>query len=136
MRRNWKIPITVLLASIITVLVTYRILESPNYVLRHALGLERLPSSITNLQMGSDVWTDEVRGFYFEISPEDFPALLAGRQFRRIDLGVPFEARTIHISPPVTFVAERHYRWRAENTRCEIITNDKKARVIAVFSAD
>jgi hypothetical protein len=60
--------------------------------------------------MGSDVWTDEVRGFYFEIAPEQFPLLLAGRDFRLLDFGMPFETKTIHVKPAVTFMARWKYK--------------------------
>ena len=85
--------------------------------------------------MGSDVWTDEVRCFYFDIAPNDFPALLVGRRFRTIDIGGTFEARTIHVSPPVNFVARWRYLWETESAHCEINTNEEKTRVIAVFAA-
>ncbi len=136
MRRKWKLLLIALLALIFGTITAYRILESPSRVLRHALHLERLPSSITNLRMGSDAWTDEVRGFYFEIAPDDFPALLVGRQFHPSDIGEAFEARTIHISPPIAFVARWQYRWETDGSRCYIIANEKKTRVIAIFSAD
>ena len=135
MRRKWKLILIALLVPIIGAVVAYRIAESPSRILRHALHLQQLPPSLTNLRMGSDVWTDEVRGFYFDIAANDFPALLAGREFRPIDIGGTFEARTIHVSPPVSFIARWRYLWETEGARCQINTNEEKTRVIAVFSA-
>jgi hypothetical protein len=135
MRRKWKLILVIVLASIIGAIVTYRIMESPGNILRHALHLERLPSSIKHLRMGSDVWTDEVRGFYFEIAPSDLPELLAGRQFRDVDIGGTFQAHTIHVSPPVSFIARWKYVWETESARCEIAANEEKSRVIVVFAA-
>ena len=138
MRRKWKIALIALLVPIITLIVALRILESPTRILRHALNIEQLPSSLTNLHMNSDAWTDEVRRFYFEIAPKDFPALLPGREFWSRDLSGPYAvvARTVEVSPPVTFTPRWLYRWETEGAFCEINTNEEKTRVIVVFAAD
>jgi hypothetical protein len=133
--RIWKISLLAVLVPIIGAVVTLWILESPSRILRHALNLERLPGSLTRLRMGSDVWTDEVRCFYFEIAPSDFPALLVGREFHSADFGGSFETRTIHISPPVSFIGHWRFMWETTGASCEINTNEERTRVIAVFSA-
>jgi len=136
MRRKWKLILIALFVPIIGVFIAFRIAESPSRILRHALHLQQLPASLTNLRMGSDVWTDEVRGFYFDIAPNDVPALLAGRRFRLIDIGGKFEAHAIHVSPPVSFIARWRYYWETESAFCEININEENTRVIGVFATD
>jgi hypothetical protein len=136
MRRKWKLLLIVSLTVVIGVVVAFRIFDSSSSVLSQVLHLERLPSSIRHLRMGSDVGTDEVRGFYFEIAPNEFPALLAGREFRPIDSGGTFEAHTIHVFPSVSFLARWLYVWDSPHAQCKITTNEEKTRVIVLFSAD
>ena len=89
--------------------------------------------------MRSDVWTDEVRYFKFDIDPNDFPALLSGRQFRVIDMGDDPEASTRPTPTPDTFNVRWMYEWDAWETRgslCQISTNAEKSHVIVIFSAN
>lgn len=129
-------PIAILAALILGGYATLCILDSPRNVLRHVLHLDNLPSSIQHLRMGSDVWTDEVRGFYFEVAPDQFPLLLAGRDFRLVDLGTTYEAKTIHVKPAVTFTARWRYMWETNGADCTIDANETKDRVAILFSAD
>jgi hypothetical protein len=136
MRRNTRIVLITVLVPILCAVTVYRILESPSRILRHALHLRDLPSSISNLRMGTNIWTNEVRGFYFDIAPRDFPTLLTGRHFYRIDPGGTFEAQAAHLSPPVSLIARWRYRWETEGAYCELSTNEDETRVVAVFAAD
>jgi hypothetical protein len=139
MRRRYGRSTVVLLVISVLVLgadLTLRLLNSPRRILMHTLRISELPSSITSLRMGSDVWTDETRCFYFEISPTDFPKLLTGHEFNSYDLGsLSWEAKTIHISPPVAFVARWRYDWKGSAAHCQLVTNEEKSRVIEIFSA-
>jgi hypothetical protein len=135
MCRKWKQILIILLVPLTGAIMAYYILESPSRVLRYALHLQRLPASIRNLRMGSDVWTDEVRCFYFEIAASDFPALLTGRDFRSFDMPWTLEARTIHIAPPLSIPSQWEYLWEVEGAHCEINTNAEMNRAIVVFSA-
>ena len=119
----------------LSIYILHRIQDSPSSVLRHALHLQNLPSSIRGLRMGSDVWTDEVRSFYFEIAPDQFPLLLEGRKFR-INIDTVFEAKTKHMKPAVTFNARWEYMWETNGADCRIDVNDTKDRVTVLFTAD
>ncbi len=130
------IPLGLVAVLIIGVYISLRVADSPQRVLKHALGIPSLPPSITDLHMGSDVWTDEVRSFCFELAPQDFPALLAGRQFVLRDFGMTYEAKTMHIQPPITFIARLNYVWETAGVRCVIDASETKDRIIVLFSAD
>ena len=136
MSRKSKLIVVALLVSVICAVAAFRIAESPSRVLQHALRLKQLPSSVSGLRMHSDVWTDEVRRFYFEIEPSEFPALLAGRPFRAIDMGGAFEVHASHVSPPVAFTGRWIYRWEGEGAYCEIKTNEERNRICTTFAAD
>jgi len=86
--------------------------------------------------MGSDLWTDEVRGFYFEISPAEFPKLLNGRNFELRDLQTTYDVSTTHIKPPISFSARWRYVWETDGAGCTINATESKDRVIVLFYAD
>ncbi|GHC67920.1 hypothetical protein [Roseibacillus persicicus] len=140
-KRRKKLVASLVLAGLIGIGVgVLRYLEAPRNVLQHALNLQKLPPSLDNLKMGSDVWGDEVRGFYFDVAAEEFPLLLTGRSYEEEDVNTTFRgtfvARTIHVSPPVSFPARWRYRWQTEGATLEILTDEKRHRVIARFSAN
>jgi hypothetical protein len=128
-------PLAVVSALILTGYIALSILGSPSNVLKHALHLQTLPPTIKRLRMGSDVWTDEVRGFCFEIAPAEFPLLLTGRDFELTDRGI-CQARTIHVKPAVTFPARWHYTWKTTGAHCTIDASEAKDRVVIIFAAD
>jgi len=129
-------PLAVVAALVLSGYIAFSILDSPSNVLKHALHLQTLPRSIKHLRMGSDVWTDEVRGFYFEIAPAEFPLLLTGRDFKLSDMGTTYQARTIHVKPAVTFMARWNYTWQTSGAHCRIDASEAKDRVAIVFAAD
>lgn len=129
-------PLAVVAVLAVSAYVFLRIQDSPRNVLKQALHLQTLPPSIKGLRMGSDVWTDEVRGFCFEIAPNDFPLLLRGRQFELRDMGTTYEAKTVHVKPAVSFTARWCYVWTTNGANCTIDTTDAKNRVAVIFAAD
>ena len=86
--------------------------------------------------MGSDVWTDEVRCFYFKIEPDDFAKLLSGRDFQAIDSSYPQTHETIHIAPAVSVTGHDYYLWQTDDASCSIYPDDARERVILIFFAD
>jgi len=128
-----------LTASILVVLAGYAVfhrIESPSAVLKHALHIRSIPSSIAELRMGSDVWTDEVRCFSFAIAPGDFDRLLMGRAFAKITFEYPREALTMHLSPAVSVSGHASYQWRTNGADCTIFPDDAHEHIIVIFTAD
>lgn len=136
MRLKWTLILIGILTPIAIVIVGFRIISSPAFVLRHALNLDRLPTSISHLQMGSDVWTDEMRSFYFELDENEFPALLAGRPFEHDKSFRPASVETMHVLPPVRIVAHARYIWLVPGAMCVLSANQERTRVIVAFDAD
>ena len=52
--------------------------------LRNALNVARLPSSIRELEIAEDSWTDYVIEARFNIDPIDFDRLLTGRPYQKL----------------------------------------------------
>jgi len=86
--------------------------------------------------MGSDVWTDEMRCFYFAIAPSDFHQLLAGRDWQSYALESPQETKTIHISPASALSGRSYYEWKTDGAMCRVFPEDSHEHVIVIFSAD
>ena len=115
MRRPSK-PFRIAIAIfVVVVLIGYcaiRAVSSPSAILKHGLQISSIPRSVGNLRMESNVWTDEVRCFYFTIAPGDFQKLLAGRDFQNVTFESPHEERTMHISPPALISGHSYFQWK------------------------
>jgi len=116
------------------VITAYLYFSSPHVILRHALHLQTVPKSVKNLKMGSDVWTDEVRCFYLTIAPDEFPQLLAGRNYST-NIG-PAKMVTMHISPQMKVAGNVSYTWQTNSADCKVFADDSHEHVIVIFSAD
>jgi hypothetical protein len=113
----------------------FRMISSPSAILKHALNISEIPKSVKSLQMGSDVWTDEVRCFYLTIAPNEFEQLLTGRHYQVSINEIPFQIQTIHISPPNRVSGHIHYNWQTNSASCSIDSDDSHEHVIIIFSA-
>jgi hypothetical protein len=131
--RYWFLAVTLLAAG----LGGYGVYDSSaRPMLRRALRIRDLPPSIRNVRMGSDVWTDAVYDFYFEIAPPEFPRLLRGRDFSNIpleyDYAIPVQTRTGD-----SFRARYRYsfdQWKARAVICEVYADETMSKVIVHYA--
>lgn len=130
MNRRLKLVLIVIFVPIIVSVAAYRIAESPNRMLKYSLHISSIPPSIRNLQMNSEVWTDEVRDFQFDIDPIDFPRLLLGREYRSIDFA-PFDGKTI---TPFPIATSKKFRWENKIADCTITTNEQRTHVHVFYT--
>ena len=115
-------------------LVVSHVTSSPSEILKDDLNIGSLPSTVSNLRMGSDQWQDVMHCFHFRLNPSDFPKLLAGRDFHTVSYGAPVETETLHITPVRHLTCSKFYEWKKPPKECMIYISDAQDEAIVRYS--
>jgi hypothetical protein len=114
---------------------------SPWRDLEHCFRLRWMPSSVRNEKILVDAWTDYLVHSAFEIDSEDFPALLSRRDFKEEELWPSRITRFKEFDNRFGSFGEEGvadiYLWSDPNgSRCRVITNSDRNKVLVTYSAD
>lgn len=139
MRIAWFLPIIALffLVPIVVFVTSFNTPLDARAELRSVLNLERLPTSVTNLHIGDDIWTDYIVHIYCELDPLDFPAMISAIPFQKDVLETPYTISPPDYAPMPLFDAEEtYYISDGALTKCMIWTTKEHDRMYVYYGGD
>lgn len=108
----------------------YRSLTWQDRTLKLALKLDEIPPSLKVLELREDTWTDQVVSGRFTIHPEDFPAILKGRNFKETTWLAE------HVSPKEGRVTNHWYEASGIGFHLDLKVDEKKEFGEFTYSTD